>query len=172
MRQAALTLLASLSIAAVGCGGTALAPSIDDATSPILAQVVFRVTWPATARTTPAGTAEIVVQVTGPGIGAPIEGTLSPPETELTLWVPVGDNRDFAAWCYDTNGAELAHGERNGVTIEAGTENRLSITLTVTETGRLLIGVDWTDAPADVSAAIDWDETDTGTANITVDWQG
>ena len=137
---------------------------------PNVVPVQVVVSWPASSRAIPTSAQTIHIAVTGAGISAPIEGTITRPETTTTLYVPPGNGRNFTAIARNAAGVEVARSVTVNMTIQAGKPNTVTLVLTDVQ-GVTTLTVGWTDQPAPVNTTVDWNERPTGTANVTGDWK-
>ena len=153
-----------------GCGGGGGGmPGALPGPNVVPVQVV--VSWPASSRAIPTSAQTIHITVTGTGITAPIQGTITKPETTTTLYVPPGNGRTFTAVAKDATGIVVASGSKDNVEIKAGQTNTVQIVLGQPQGGTSTLTIDWTDQPAPVNTTVDWNERPTGTANVTGDWK-
>jgi hypothetical protein len=116
LRNLLASLLCAGLLLVIGCGGSA---GLTQPTS--TGKVSVKVAWPTSSRYLPDTINSLTITVTGPGITTPITGTLTKPDTSLTLIVPAGTNRYVVAEGYDDTEKYLLGGKAmtqvlNGVT--------------------------------------------------------
>lgn len=100
-----LLLLAVLLTVVAGCGGGSVPPGIPEGT----ATVRIHIDWPEvpSSRIILSTLHHVDITVTGLGITDPITATITRPDTEVSMRVPAGTNREFHLAGKDSEGQQI-----------------------------------------------------------------